>query len=144
MSGDSSDDTPREHDSQRYAHAAYRCLAAGAAPGPSDETVAQWLDRWDARLDRHDREIDSLMASRSFWKKVAGFVLPLAFTTLSGLLVYSMNRLEASSERAGEVKAEIRAINRLIELLESDIAELRRHAGLDSKLLSSDGRIGAL
>lgn len=147
MSGDRSDDTPREHlvtDGERREH------FASYPPGTlvvAESGPAMPRSQFEIALDGR---VKSLEDSRSFWKWVAGLGIPLLFAGAGAVLHDSMAEVAKNSERVGATAARIEAIektiasdrasmDRLIEMLEQDIRELRKHAGLDPKPISIVG-----
>lgn len=111
----------------------------------------------------HER-IKSLEDSRRFWRWIAGLGLPLIFTGALSIVLYSADKITASSERVGAtlarldavikivdglqsadigaVQARIEALNRLIDSLQQDIRDLRRElhklSGTDARQPNSD------
>lgn len=149
MTGDDSDDTPREHrvtDGERREH------FASYPPGTLVVTeTGPASPRTQFEVELHGR-VKSLEDSRSFWKWVAGLGIPILFAAAGAVLHDSMAEVAKNSERVGATAAKIEALektissdkasmDRLIEILEADIRELRKHAGLDKPV--TGGRIGA-
>lgn len=139
MSGDSSEDTPREHiatDSERRRH--FEAYPPGtlivAESGPATPGSA-----FEIAIDKR---VLALEASRAFWKWVAGIGIPLLATACSLLLGYSVDKIATSSEHVGRTAEKIEALEKtiasdkagleqILRMLEEDIRELRKHAGLD-------------
>lgn len=105
---------------------------SGAIPvphGPFEAYLGQEII--ELRLD-----VASLKASRRTWGWIAGLGIPALIGGAFLVMLWSVDNVRTSAERVGETKAEIKALGKLIDLLESDVAELRRHAGLDGKPVS--------
>jgi hypothetical protein len=142
---DDNDDTPRTHvmtDSERREH--YATYPPGTLPVAETLVTPRNLfeQRLDTRLDRVEAEVDSLNSSRRFWRWIAGLGIPALLSAMLVVLLWSADRVSASAERVGETTAEIRALGKLIDLLEAQVAELRRRAGIDKPIV--DGRVGVI
>jgi hypothetical protein len=126
------DDTPPTHTGNgEHQHSGpYR----GADPAQQD--LYRRMERLEARDETREMDVASLTASRRFWKWTAGLGIPALLSAAFVLLLYSADKVSASAEHVGETRAEIRALSKLIDLLTAEVAELRRHAGLDSKPIS--------
>lgn len=141
----SGDDTPRERDhvtdGERHEH--HKTYPPGAMviaeSGPA-------MPRNQFEMELQGR-VKSLEDSRSFWKWIAGLGIPILFAAAGAVLHDSMAEVAKNSERVGATAARIEALekaiasdrssmDRLIEMLEQDIRELRKHAGLDPKPIS--------
>lgn len=93
--------------------------------------------------DLHVR-VTSLEESRRAWRWIVGLGLPSLLAIVGWLIVSAAGEVRSSSERAGETRSDIRAlekrldqleraIEKSLESLEQDVRELRRHAGLDPR-----------
>lgn len=139
MSGDSSEDTPREHiatDSERRRH------FDSYPPGTlvvTESGPASPRSQFEIELQGR---VKSLEDSRSFWKWACGLAVPTAIAAVLAIQVNSSNEIRASAERVGRTAEKIEALEktivndkasmeRILEILEQDIRELRKHAGLD-------------
>jgi hypothetical protein len=85
-----------------------------------------------------------LIASRRIWGWIAGLAAPVLLGAVVTTLLWSVDKISASSERVGATSARIEslekmvgsdraAIEKLLDKLDQDIRELRRHTGLDPK-----------
>lgn len=91
-----------------------------------------------------DKRVGDLESSRSFWKWIAGIAIPLLVLGAFGLLGYSVDKIASSSEHVGRTAEKIEALEKtiasdkssleqILRMLEEDIRELRKHAGLDPR-----------
>ena len=154
---DPDDNTPREQrpptNSERIA---YFVDHPPGTPAVS-ELVPTPHNTFEVQLDRRLRYVESdvsgLMASRRFWKWAAGIGIPIIGAAVLAVLLDARASVIQSSERAGETRAKMDAIDKRIDDFRSafdkaidkiieDVRELRRHAGLDPRPIV-DGRIGA-
>lgn len=103
---------------------------------------------FEAHLQRQNEElrsdVDSLLASRRFWRWAATLGIPAVLTAMFAFSLYYADKIEAGAERSGRTGAKIDDIEKLIENIQRDITDLRKHAGLDPKPITFDGRIGSL
>lgn len=161
MDNDDSDDTPRTYvtDAERAQH--YAAYPPGALViGESRPTPRNLFE-----LELQER-VKSLEDSRKFWRRIATIVLPILLTGFGGFVLYSADKISTSSERIGNtlarldgvvetvrdlqkgaaaiggMEARIDALFKLLNMLEEDIRELRKHAGIAPKPIV-DGRVGA-
>lgn len=144
MQDDDLDDQPtppREHlvtDSDRRRH--FEAYPPGtlvvAESGPAKPSSAFEISI--------DKRVGALEASRAFWRWIAGIGIPLLVTASFLLLGYSVDKISASSANVGATATKIEdlektiasdkaGLQRILDILEQDIRELRKHAGLDPK-----------
>lgn len=137
---DGSDDTPREQrvtDSQRVVH--YSEYPPGTlavrefVPTPHNMYEVQLGDR----LKVLEAEVASLSSSRKFWRWIAGLGLP----SLAAILLYTAEKVTSGAEHTGKSDATMDIMQSRINLMESYIHELQRHAGMTSPPVTS-GRVG--
>ena len=131
MTDDDPDNTPRTYlDGEQHHSGAYRGL------DPMQVELIKRLDRQD-RIDHTvglmDRDVASLTASRRFWGWAAGLGVPALLGAAFTVLLWSADRVSASAERVGRTEARLDSAFKLIDLLEAEVSELRRHAGLTGK-----------
>lgn len=139
MTDDDTNDTPRTYDNGEHIRdhsGPYRGL------DPWQQDMFRRLDTLerDAADQRTERALAA--ASRRNWRWVIGFAVPVLLAGMLGLVGYAVGQISTSAEHVGETKAEIRALGKLIDLLEADVAELRRHAGIDRKPIGVTGHVG--
>lgn len=131
MTGDDSDDTPREHiatDSERH-YATYPpgTLAVRESIIAPRNAFEQQLGQ---RIEELERDVASLKASRSFWKWVAGLGIPALLSAAFVLMLRNADQISASAERVGEQRAEIRALQEQVRDL---WLKLNKLTGVDPK-----------
>jgi hypothetical protein len=140
VTDDDPDDTPRTYaDGEQHHSGAYRGL------DPMQLELLKRLDRLDRvehAVELMDRAWAVLTASRRFWGWAAGIGVPALIAGAFALLMASHSEASTSAERVGRTEARLDAAFKLIDLLEGEVSELRRHAGLDKQGVS-DGRIGS-
>lgn len=113
---DQDDNTPRER------------------PATNSERIdlLQRLRTLEENDEQQRLDIASLLASRRSWRVIAGVGIPAVLTAAVAVMLWSVDRVSASSERTGETKAKIEAHDKLFELLEKGIDQLRQRTGLNS------------
>jgi len=78
-----------------------------------------------------DKRIASLEASRRSWRVVSAVGIPALIGAAMALMLWSADKITASSERVGETRAEIKSQGKQIELLQQEVLMLRKLSGLD-------------
>lgn len=131
MTDDGPDDTPRTHSNGDHQHSGpYRGL------DPAQQDMFRRLARLEERDDTREIAVVRLTSSNRTWRWIAGICLPVVFAGLGAILAYSVERLETSALRAGKQEATSDELKGRVNLLESYIHELLRHAGLTGKPIS--------
>jgi hypothetical protein len=137
MIDDESDDTPRTYDNgggQQHS-GPYRGL------DPAQQDLYRRMERLEARDEDREKTVISLTSSRRTSRWAGGVGIPLVFAAMLALVGYAVGQISTSAEHVGETKAEIRALSKLIDLLEVEVAELRHHAGIAPTPIV-EGRVG--
>jgi hypothetical protein len=134
---DGPDDTPRTYDNGGgHQHSGpYRGL------DPWQQDMFRRLDTLEGDAAAQRTESALAAASRRTWRWIAGFAVPVLLGGMLALVGYAVGQISTSAEHVGETKAEIRALSKLIDLLEVEVAELRRHAGIAPTPIV-EGRVG--
>lgn len=118
-------------DSERTAH--YAAYPPGTLP--VRELVATprnlFEKHLDERMERAERHIESLDASRRFWRWVAGLGIPALLSAAFVLVLYAADRITTSSERVGETRAQIAALTEQVKTLQQEVLMLLKLSGLD-------------
>lgn len=129
MTDDDPDNTPRTYiEGEQHHTGPYRGL------DPMQAELLRRLDRLDRvehTVELMDRAWAVLTASRRFWGWAAGIGVPALIAGAFALLAASHNEASASAERVGRTEARIEGQAELIKLLQQEVIELRRRAGLD-------------
>ena len=81
--------------------------------------------RLDARLDSLGHVVESLVASRDTGRKLLWLIIPALVGALVSVLVFSAEKIAASSEQAGKQAATIDALKEQVQQQRDDIRELR-------------------
>ncbi len=123
---DPNDDTPRTYDNGGHQQSGpYRGL------DPAQADLYRRMERLEARDEARERVQAETASSLRIWKWALGVAAPVVLAAAFGIAGYAVGQIASSAEHVGETKAEIRALSKLIDILQSEVFELRRHAGLD-------------
>lgn len=106
----------------------------------TDHDVLGRIVRLEIAADAQRLENAVLAASRRTWRWIVGFAVPTLLGGMFALVLNSLDKISAAGFSAGQTKTEIKAHDKLIDLLEAEVAELRRHAGLNKPIV--EGRVG--
>lgn len=91
----------------------------------------------ERRVDDHGIKVDSLHASRTFWRRIFFVVGPLLLAGIGALALYVADRISESSKDRGATAAELKALSKQIDNLQQEVLMLLKLSGLDpSKSLS--------
>lgn len=130
---DDDDSTPRERvitDSERNRHFDLYPSRTAVVRELQSTPRSAFEQHLQERQDKMDGRLASLEASRGFWRWVAGLGIPVLLSFTLGLLLYGAGAISTSAERAGETRAEIRALQEEVHNLRLKIDKL---AGVDQK-----------
>lgn len=135
MTDDDTDDTPRTQSNGEHQHSGpYRNL------DPVQE-LHRRVERLETEANAQRLENAVLASSRRTWRWIVGFAVPALLGGMFMLLLHSLDKISAAGFAAGETRTEIKAHDKLIDLLETEVAELRRHAGI-APIPIVEGRVG--
>ena len=136
MIEDDNEDTPRTHNGDNQESEPYRGL------DPAQKDLYRRMQRLEERDEARERVQTETASSLRIWKWALGVAAPVVLAAAFGIAGYAVGQIASSAEHVGETRAEIKALSKLIDLLVTEVAELRRHAGLDRKPITITGHVG--
>lgn len=97
---------------------------------PGTPPVEHRLDARLARVERENetlrREVSSLASSRDTGRKLMWLVIPALVGALATVLVFAAEKIASSAERAGEVKSDLRSLEKQVDTKDRVIDQMQR------------------